>query len=396
MKTLSPNEYKKELPISRIAIIGGGRWARVIAGTLVRILPHNISLSVHSRKNVSALESWSSLPSLKQRLTISDEWPELNDMRDCAVIVVNAARDHADSVRRALEAGAPVIVEKPAALTAKEVQSLIDLSINKNVRFATAHIFMFARYLENFKNFLLSLGTIHAIRIRMADPGSESRYGDDKKFDQGLPLYADWIPHAVTILNQLTPGKTLSLNDLQFSRGGAHLILCMNCGNSICCVDLERNYKKRERHVEVELGDGKTYQLDFSSEPGQIFDGDTWTIGDLKWNHSPRPVESMLRAFLQWISSDIHDPRLDYAVGLLACQLIDQTRTPYVSAQSAWLTNQLSKMSDEDSESVDYALSELIQASGRLPEVELMRRINYLRRTYAGSINEAWIWSEYD
>ncbi|MDF1827362.1 MAG: Gfo/Idh/MocA family oxidoreductase [Legionellaceae bacterium] len=381
----------KSSSISRLAVIGGGRWARVIAEVLHRILPSNIILSVHSKRNVQALEAWSSSLVAGERIVISEEWPELNEARDCAVIVVNAVRDHADAVKRALSSGAPVLVEKPVALSAGDVERLMALSQAEGVCFAAAHVFKFASYIGNFAEHIPSLKAIQVIRVCWADPQLESRYGEVKQYDPGVPIYVDCLPHVVSILNQLIPETLLLFETLQFHRGGAHLILQLLFGRSTCVIELERNSKQRKRFVEIEYDDRQKLQLDFSTEPGLIYDGDDCCSAALDWEIAQRPMEKMLRAFIDSASGGAFDPRLDSCLGLSAAELIDHVKKDYERMQVAWLTERLAGHSENISEDIKYALSEILQRSERLSEDELSQRLTGLRMTFDGCVDEAWL-----
>lgn len=370
--------------ISRVVVIGGGRWARVVVEVLHRMLPANVSLSVHSKRNVSMLQT--SLRALEgaSRVEVSAEWPELRKARDSVVIVVNAARDHADAVRRALEAGASVLVEKPVALTAREVEALMRLAQKKGLCLAAAHVFMFARYLEHFVEHVVSGGEVQTIHIRWADPRVESRYGEQKSYDPGVPVYMDWLPHVLSILNRLVPGESPLLENLEFIRGGARLILKVSLGRKTCLIDLERHALRRDRKIEVNVESGRTYQLDFSSEPGRIYDGHHWYSGDPEWDQLPRPLTTMFNAFLLWASGGEKDARLGCEFGLLVSQFIDKVGDMYKRLQSDWLSRQLSSSMLVVQEDIDYALGELVQAHGSLLDSERAWRIQELRGSFMG------------
>lgn len=377
--------------LSRIAIIGGGRWARVIAGALIKILPLNTILSIHSKNNASALKSWIERFSFEKNITVSEEWPVL--ARDCktAVIVANAARDHAYAVRRALESGAHVLVEKPVALNVEEVEKLIDLSKISNCRLASAHVFMFASYLEKFAAYTSTFGPIKSVHIRWTDPLNESRYGEKKQYDPGLPIYADCLPHVTSILWHLSPNETPLVEDVKFFRGGAYLFLKISLGRIPCTVELERNSKQRQRFVEIISQKGQAYQLDFSAEPGQIFYGSRRTSGDSEWGSSSQPLERMLSAFLECASGGKFDSRLDCTFGLSVCRLIDQTKEYYLQAQSEWLIGQFEGIMIHEPEDLEYALGELIQLDGRLAYEDLVHRIRKLQESFTGYVDERWL-----
>lgn len=378
-------------PITHLAVIGGGRWARVIAKTLHQTLPPGMTLSIHSQRNVEALKVWRDSLHAGKKIIVSDVWPTLTEARGCAVIVANAARDHMSAVRRALLAGAPVLVEKPIALTAAEVKALMGLSEDKALLFAAAHVFCFAPYLQNFAKCLPSSIEIETIRIRWSDPKVEARYGEVKQYDPGVPVYADCMPHIVSILERLFPGERLILDTIQFYRGGASLILYFFLEGKMCEVSLERRAAMRERVIEVRDKQGKNYQLDFSMEPGMIYQHDDMYSADPDWESKARPMEQLLGSFLACISDGTSDARLDPNLGLSAVELIEEIKIQYDEWQSKCLLQHFSEMADILCDDLKYACGELLQRSDRLSEQEVMSKLASLRGTFDGRVDEAWL-----
>jgi predicted dehydrogenase len=385
------DKTSRQLFLPRLAVLGGGRWARVLVGVLDELLPTEVALSMHSRRNALELRTWRESKQFRRPILIAEDDPHLNDSRDCAVIVVNAARDHAAATRMALAAGAPTLVEKPVALTAAEVEDLMRLAQASTARLAAAHVFMFPRYLDRFRRALTCAGGACRIHVRWADPRGENRHGESKRYDPGLPVYADWLPHVLSMLNVLVTDAVPAVSQLRCQRGGAHVGLDIALGAVTCTIDMERNGMKRERRIEAECGKGERQVLDFSQEPGRIFDGSDWRDADPDWTTSPRPVASMLHAFLHWSASGVPDRRLDIQVGLAACRAIEQAQTLYREAQSGWLVSRLSQGGGWADPDVIYALEERLQARVRFPAPELERRISRLLNFFDGRVDESWL-----
>src|SRR5688572_25945732 len=102
----------------RIAVIGGGRWARAIVGSLV-LLPDDAHITVHTRSSAAAMNEWVRSRDLTAHVTVTTAQPAFAaGEAPNAIIVANAASDHERAALRALDSGIPVLVEKPVALTA--------------------------------------------------------------------------------------------------------------------------------------------------------------------------------------------------------------------------------------------------------------------------------------
>lgn len=311
-----------------VAVIGGGRWARVLTEVLCDLVPPSVGISVHSLHNANAMLIWAKSRGFAQRIQISSDWPKFHSGSVNAAIVANAARDHEKAVEWALSAGVPVLVEKPITVTAATSQRLVDMAKIRNIRFAAAHVFLFAKYFENFSKFVFESGNIRRLRVHWIDPRLEERYGERKQFDPTLPIFTDCLPHVLSMIGVLVPNLPQKCENLKFLRGGARLELELSVGDIPCNVQLERNSDKRQRTIEVDTTQ-QILKLDFSKEPGIIVSGSETIDADPDWMLKKRPLTRMLTAFLQWAAGGEFDSRLDIEIGLRANRVIDQVSDLY-------------------------------------------------------------------
>ncbi len=318
--------------------------------------------------------------SLQRRVLVCSEWPRRAAEAN-AVIVANAARDHEEAVDWALGAEIPVLVEKPMALSAAIAQQLVDRARSGSLRLAAAHVFLFAAYVERFAALVAREKDIRSVRVCWEDPRVETRYNDEKRFDPGLPIFADWLPHVSSIVGALLPGSSHRCEELRLLRGGAHLELKLAMGSVPCSVQLIRNGERRQRVIEIAAAD-RPLRLDFSAEPGRITYGVTTQDADPDWNARQSPLGLMLRAFLRWAAGGRFDPRLDSEIGLRACRLIDETSPRYDAALLTWLAGRLTGPGDTD-EDLRYALGEILQYRGLLSADAIERGIERVRARFA-------------
>ena len=349
-----------------VVVIGGGRWSRVLVQVLCEIVPATTSISMHSSRGAGANNSWLIEQGLIDRVRVSSDPPELKGESSTAVIVANAAQDHELAVELALLSKRPVLVEKPMALSAAAANRLIELARAHRVRLATAHVFLFARYLHNFSKHVASSGRILSLRIEWSDPQTESRYGERKQFDPNIPIFMDWLPHITSILDFLLPECAQQCEHLQFSKGGSDLTLTLKMNDVQCLVRLTRNSDQRRRLFEIDTEQGLV-RLDSSTEPGTITKNAKLMCADPEWSNGSRPVAMMLSAFLLWAAGGQFDIRLDPVVGLRATEVTDQAAKLYNSARIRWLS-EICAIDSTCAHDLRYALNEISLCKGTLPD----------------------------
>ena len=130
--------------------------------------------------------------------------------------------------------------------------------------------------------------------------------------------------------------------------------------------------------------------MDFSREPGTITSGSTTIDGDLDWEVKRRPAARMLKAFLQGAAGGELDNRLNIEIGLRASQVIDQTSALYRSALIPWLIAKLASPEAVD-EDLRYALREILQSEGSLPEGAIEQQIERVRQRISGTDATNWL-----
>lgn len=372
----------------RVAVIGGGRWARVLIETLCKHLSPSVDVTVHSPHNADAMSEWITASGFRGRVNVFSGWPRKTPTVSIAAIVANAAHDHEKTVATMLSVGIPVLVEKPMAGNVVAAQQLVELACNRKVRFATAHVFLFLESMHRFSNLIAQTGNIQFIHIVWEDPKAENRYGEEKHYDSSLPIFADWLPHISAILNLLQPGAFQQCDEVEFLDGGAQLVLKLRLEDIPCRIQLVRNGSQRRRMIEV-YTEGDVLRLDFSKDPGTITSDSIEIENTAYGDERKRPVAQMLIAFLKWAAGGVFDSRLESKVGLRASQLIEQVKVFYREALAPWLIEKILSQKCEG-EDFHYALSELLQSQGTLSKESVERQIKIVRQEFTGPRAAHW------
>jgi predicted dehydrogenase len=358
--------------ISRVAVVGGGRWAREILTVLSECMPASAELSAHSLGHAAGMHSWASRRFGDGRISVSEEYPRFERPEASAVVVANAARAHEPAALSAMEQRVPTLVEKPFAMTGAAASRMVACAEQCGVLLAPAHVFLFARYIESFGSTVAARGDAEEIRVVWTDPASENRHSGTKRYDSSVPVFVDWLPHVISILSTLEVGVPGSVRRLAVSHGGAQVELDFAMGEVPCHVLLRRESDQRRRLFQVATR-RESIELDFSREPGVIRDaGATWS-GDPQWEDGPSPVFRMLSTFLTGPAAAGDDSRFDVRPALQACHLIDEVQGAYEATLVEWLKDSLisgSSGPDVDND-MRYSLTELLQREGRRADTEV-------------------------
>lgn len=306
------------LPAS-VAVVGGGRWARVLLDVLAGLLPPSVPLSVHSRSNAAGMRDWAKAKGLDGRLTVQDGAPAA-----AAVLVANLASDHEAAAVAALKAGAHVFLEKPLAPDAAGAERIV----HAGGRLAASQVLRWARYVDRFAQRCAQTGPLESLSVQWTSPAGELRHGEPVRLDQSLTAAADVLPHVCALVEALSGTAPTRLRSA--AREGGVERLSLDAGPLPVDVRLQRAGNARRRVVEARAG-GKVLALDFSTEPGTIAGPDGAEEADPGWNTRPRPMAAMLGAFLAWAGGAAKDPRLEPATPLQACRLADEAGRRFAS-----------------------------------------------------------------
>ena len=365
--------------VTNISIIGGGRWARVILEVICRIVDKSVKISVYSKNNSIGMSDWVSSKKIGDNIQVFKDLPNKFSTDTNAVIVVNAARDHETFILSALNAGGDLLVEKPITLSYESGKKIATVAKDLNRHLTSANVFLFATYFINFSKLVLKAGKICRINIHWEDPGVEDRYGEKKFYDSSLPVFSDCLPHVLSMISAITPGKDFIFLSIELEKGGASITIDILLGDIPSRIILTRNGKSRKRNMDV-YTETKALKLDFSKEPGTIYDGTNEIAGDNEWKISQSPLESMLCTFLKGVSEEVFDERLNLEIGLKALKIIDSVMVEYKKKQILWLIEELNSQTSKLSQiavnkNLFYALSEIFQSKSYISTEELGNKI---------------------
>jgi predicted dehydrogenase len=293
-----------------IALVGGGRWGRVHASNLPRLLTPSDRVLWVSRHNQDALRKIIAQfaehgPKFELLTSLDDALAE----RPAAALIITAPDTHVAVASVCLRSGIHTFIEKPLAFKASDAHSLINTAAKANLVLAVGMHLLSASYLRHFKSQLVTRD-IARISIRWFDPAHELRYGESKRADDSTPLAHDIYPHLWSIVRVLTGAMQQTI-----ASASKHIAGSISIESSAGPVKIDAQFGRyadaRERKIDLVFQDGGTAGLDFTEEPGTAWLGNAALPPDPLWGRTPRPVMAEVADFLTQISSrDLEWPHL--------------------------------------------------------------------------------------
>ncbi|MET4318801.1 Gfo/Idh/MocA family oxidoreductase [Bradyrhizobium sp. RT5a] len=253
-----------------VALVGGGRWGRTHASILAQLSDRVGCVLWVSRHNGEALNAFladrtgapprfTPLPSLDAALAL----------RPDAAIVATPAADHAGTAESLLRGDVPTLVEKPLALSVDSARRLVDLAAERNIPLLVGLHLLSAPFLRHFLG-LCAGREVAAIELEWLDAEQEMRHGMAKSSNVTTHKVDEIIPHLWSMLHLIDDSAEPQLREVKPSPRGA-VEVELGLGQSLAVLRFGRRAVARKRLIRLELRDGGTAELDFTTEPGQIF-----------------------------------------------------------------------------------------------------------------------------
>jgi len=281
-----------------IALFGGGRWGRVHASNLSRILTAGdrvLWISAHNRGLVSGTIEGLARPGAP-RFELSSSVEEALRERPHAAIVVTAPSSHSGVAERCLRSGVHTFVEKPLALRPEEARTLVDIAERENLVLAVGLHLLSASFLHHLKS-LLPRDDIAELSVRWFDPENEIRYGEEKRGDAAATVAHDVYPHVWSLIRSFGSGRQ-SIEDVAWLPGGT-VSFNGRAGKTAIAAQIGRLAVARERVIKLRLKGGASAELDFTKEPGVPVVEGVPRAPDPDWGRKPAPVMAEVMEFLR-------------------------------------------------------------------------------------------------
>ena len=226
--------------ISDVCIVGGGRWARIIA----RSLSQKYAIEIVSLHNYNNTKSW-----LKQENLNVLLYTSLNDITANKVIVANYPADHYDTCKQLLQRGKTVLCEKPFVPTLEQAIELEQITKERRgtrPQLYVGYEFNFSQY---FKQLQVQAPPEREISITWHSVFDEVKYGERKIPDMTVSVFDDINPHILTIVDMIFDKREYQISTITRNEETINYVLTFIYAK-----------KRRSIHVELKRNAPKTYK----------------------------------------------------------------------------------------------------------------------------------------
>ncbi|MBL6932511.1 MAG: Gfo/Idh/MocA family oxidoreductase [Rhodospirillales bacterium] len=175
----------------RLGLIGAGRWGRNYIKTISRLAGFALVRLASSNPDSRTL--------VNDACTISEDWRVVAWADDLdGVIIATPPAVHFEMAHAAIDAGNPVLIEKPLTLDRDEARVLQDFAEKRNAIVHVDHIHLYHPAYRMMKNVGLGMGPVHAMR---------SGAGDWGPFREDTPMLWDRGSHEAALCLDLLGEK---------------------------------------------------------------------------------------------------------------------------------------------------------------------------------------------
>jgi dTDP-4-amino-4,6-dideoxy-D-glucose ammonia-lyase len=261
----------------QVAVVGAGRWGRVLCRVLAELSPRLSTIHVVAERNYPETCEWleeSSKDGIKHcdRIVVRRSLAEILELGDVEVaIVTKMASQHYTATRELLLANKHVLVEKPFVLCAEQARELVELARERNRVLAVGYEFMFARTLHHYSDLLdRHLGDIHRVDIVWKDRPGVLKWGVRKQPDLSANIITDLYPHVLSQLHLMLGRREISLRELRSADGCWQADIELTYGTIPVHIALDKQASAARRSISVTSSCGRNLALDYTDEPGEV------------------------------------------------------------------------------------------------------------------------------
>jgi len=279
----------------RLGLVGAGAWGRNYLRTSAG--SSGIAVSCICRASRAPVDGFAEVP-------VTDDIGELLPLCD-AVVVATPPASHETAVMRALAAGKPVLLEKPAALSAPSVDRMLAASESARVPLLVGHIHLFSQAFLSLRD---KTSAWHP-RSVLSTAGNRGPFRD-------YPSLWDWGPHDVSMCLSLFGRPPDDVEAVRYTGGpGVVDVLSLGFGASRAVLRFGNGMDRKVRLFSVTSQDGDAV---YEDPPGSLT-----LLGAPVPLQPISPLKSMLESFVSAVDGGPTDWRYDPWLVLETAKVLD-------------------------------------------------------------------------
>jgi predicted dehydrogenase len=310
---MSSELVQARFPLQRVALIGGGRWSRVLLPLIQSLLVESAEILWVTKYGYEHASRWLMEKGIGN-VSVQSEI-DLNVACLDGAIVATSPATHGGFVTQLLTHGIPTFCEKPLTLDFEQAVRLQQMATVAGCPLGVNLEMYFASFIEDFKEAIFGRN-IREIAITWLDPWSETRYGETKHGDIYTSLVDDMWPHCWSVLRRLSPHSRVDgVHEVGYDPNSGFTEIVVHIHSIVATIELSRRSDRRIRRLDVNRGEAV---LDFSAEPGSTEIDGTRSIN--AWR-GMRPLSRSLSSFFEVVLR----PELNTTWALSGC--VDAVRT---------------------------------------------------------------------
>ncbi len=365
--------------VDRWLVVGSRRWAKIMATELCALLAPGRSIQLQgSRGDAGLLEWWNASPH-KQRIELVEQPVPCEASATGVALVVNSAHEHRSSVESVLDAGYHAVCEKPLTFSRHDSLELLARADGLGRKLFCANTYLFADYLQVLRRDWLQGRSFSVLELTWADASRETRHGEAKSYDSGVPVIHDVLPHVASIVIATHGPLPFDRSSIDVAQGGSAVTAEFGGGDLTVRASLARNAPRRVRLLRFS-GPAGQVTLDFAVEPGVVsLDEENGVCVDPGWDAKRKPIAQMLESVIAYFEGGVLDDRLGADAALLGNDLIDGVAGSYVQQQIGFLA--ASSRGDDFAYAAKEADAIRRRALPQLPQASPLRRLAGVQST---------------
>ena len=294
-------------------LIGGGRWARVVAKASENFLISDLNIVIVSKKNFKNMVTWRLNNSSLRHVFVLESLP--NHLEDNSfAYVANESSQRIETLTCLMDRNIPVIVEKPLFLNSQIGESLINKFKQKDLILLSAQVLRFMKSIVKIKE-IVGNSILDSVEFYWFDPLNELRYGEIKKNEVDVPIYFDVLPHIFSLMYEIFVTPDIKLVNASEIKGTDTFNVEVDVNDDIpVSIFLSKSSSERLRVINFWVGD-HLINYDFSSDEiiSHFSPDKKPKISNYGSSH---PLSIMFKELFNTKIEHKFDPRFDLAPGL--------------------------------------------------------------------------------